>query len=586
MGTISLRSDTAQGQGLAMLVGPVLIIICIGLLIYVSQLDVLQIDALYFHIAYLVILAISAWLLLRIFDGASRFGMFCLLLIVILTLRLITIVRIPYPILFNPDSNFELQLIRGIQAGGRILQGPLPGPITGPANYYQFFPGLEILVSALSFATGIDPVFFVKYFGGFVGLLTVPLLACAWRRIFGEWGSALVAACIVGLSSRFIAFDPYTVHPTLANVFIAVTFFLICMRAREILSRLLIFVSFAALVITHSWSPIVFVLILAGTLILQRIGNSHADTRSIMKVSGSFLVYSFAAIASWIVFVSYVMVTIFDIQYSSIISAILSPELTLSFVSPRGTKPAWIVALTYLGFGSFGVSLLAGIAASIRKPAYRAIFSVGAMGIVASASLMSIWVFGFTQEADLFNRNLIWVYMFAAPLAVLGVRRLSFRSWGGWMRRGRVLAFVLLLTMLLPCVYHGVDPMFYDRSAPVGDVDVSLGLDQWQALGKFAAQHVVEEKVYGIRLAHIYVWGLGGKIVESVDGETFQGSDIVTWASNARGSILITRTSWPQIADRGYSPSIAEFQTMMSTSNVVFHSDDAVVLVLWSSDLP
>lgn len=565
-----------------MTLGTILIALCSALLLFVSVVDTLP-NALYFHFAYLLVLAIAAFFLLKGLENAPWLEILPLLLIVTLSFRLISIVRVPYPVLFGPDLNFELQIVRQTQLVGRIPETSL----TGAANYYSHFPGLELLISVMSIATQADPRALLKLVGTFVGLLTVILVACAYRNVTGERGFAVVAASLGGLSPMFVAFDTYTVHPTLADVFIAAIFLCLYRRAPTAAFAGLAIVGFTTLVMTHSWLPIVFFLILVGLFMAQKVDASVSGSHENVRVS--FLAFSFVAIVAWIAYVAATMVATYGTYYYSIMAVYVSPEISLSHVSPTGVKPGWLVGMTYLGFVSFALSTFVGIVASIRArdPKHRVLLSVGTVTLAISTSLMSMWILGFEQVGDLFNRNLILLYLFAAPLAVLGVIKLkSLRPFGGKLWRGRFLAFGLLFTMLLPSVYYGVDPMFYDRSSRLIDEDVRLGLNEWQSTGVFVAGHVSDEKVYGLRLAYIYVSGYAAKEVETVGEKTFRDSNILAWASTKSGSILVARISWSEVEDYGYSPSVRELRTLMTTSNVVYHASDAVVLVLAASTLP
>jgi hypothetical protein len=565
-----------------MTLGTILIALCFALLLFVSMVDTLP-NALYFHFAYLLVLAIAAFFLLKGLENAPWLEILPLLLIVALSFRLISIVRVSYPILFGPDLNHELQLVRRILSAGRIPETP----VTGSANYYRFFPGLELLISVVSIATQADPIVLLKYFGTFVGLLAVILVACAWRNVTGDRGFSIVAAFLAGLSPMFVAFDTYTVHPMLADIFIAVIFLCLYRRAPTAAFAGLAIVGFIALVVTHSWLPIVLFVILVGVFIAQKVDASVPG--SYRSVRAPFLAFMIVAIAAWVAYMATAMVEIYGDYYSSIGALYLSPEISLFHVTPTGAKPGWVVGLTYLGGMSFALSVFVGIVAIIRArdPKHRLLLWLGTASLVTCSSLMSIWMLGFKSVGDLFNRNLTLVYFFAAPLAVLGVTRLkSLRPSGGKPWRGRFLAFGLLFTMLLPSVYYGVDPMFYDRSSRLIEEDVRLGLNKWQSVGVFVAGHVSGEKVYGVRLAYTYVSGYAGKEVVVVVGRTFRGSDILSWASTKSGSILVARISWSEVEDYDYSPSASELRTLVTTSNVVYHASDAVVLVLAASTLP
>ena len=555
-----------------------------------------QFSATYFHVAYLLTLAfLSVHLVISTVFEKNRFAMVTAVTVMV-CFGLLSAATVPYPIIVDPDVNFGLQNVNRILSTGTV---PI-GQGTGYANDYSYFPGLEILVSTVSLVSHIPQVVLLKYGGSFVSAITVLFLYCAYSVVLSTSLTAQrqvcgLAAALAALTPWFVVFDAFMNHQTLALVFLGMALFAWSKRRDRRWIVVALF-GIASLAITHVTTSyvLIFLLLVLGVTALLFGKKTWEGLPNLTNVMGAITV---VVLVAWSIFLAINYLPVILSYFGDITNELVFPKLTLAPVLSKGVKPFWVVALTYVGFATyfflaFGMLVRGLLRRSVQE---RTTVWLALAGFIIFEVFLVPFLAGLSVAADLMGRGLIYFYFFTAPLVaqflgwrLIGVvgRSLTFR-----VSRRTVLAVALIFIILVPSVYYGVPPSYYDRSSPiVFNDDSRLSLGEWQAVAYFAKDRVPDPVVWGVRLAFEYVDSLGVKEVDPISIPV--GGTLFGWAQQHPGVLVFLRLSMTSTDESGYSnqmktyiqnwldPYVSE-NDLLSTlnhANVLYSSGDVVIL--------
>ena len=547
-----------------------IILALVALISVVNQLGVT-----YFHVAYLLTLGfLSVHLTISTISGKNRLAL-VMAVSIMATLGLLVAASVPYPIIASTDLNFELQNVNRILSTGALSWGQG----TGFAADYSYFPGLELLVSILSLVSMIPQVVLIKYAGSFVCIITVTFLFCVYSGVFGRQ-SCGVAVALAALSPTLIAFNGYIGHGSLAYAFLGMV--LLSLTKRE--KRAWFFVTMlgvASMVITHAFTSYVFVslLLLLGAVAWRSGKKTSATLPNLTQVTA--LVAS-VLVSAWSAFVAIAYLPNIFGFLAAVTDSLTASHPTLAPISPTGSKPLWVVALTYLGlvtYFSFAFGMF--IRGILRKNAQdRTEAWLAFPGFLIFGATLVPYLAGLSSSSSIFVRGLVYLYFLTAPLvAQFLARPLTGLLHGGLRLRfsGRaVLASGLIFIMLVPVVYYGVSPDIYDRSSPImfpGDNRLSLG--EWQTVAGFSRDRISAHFVYGVSLARDHVGALGAKEVKILVVPV--GGTLLEWVQQRPRVFIFLRVSIIHTPDFGYV-SENDLQSTFDRVNLLYSSGDVVIL--------
>lgn len=534
----------------------------------------------YFHLIYWALLIVLSIHIMVSLESERRWSILLTTIVVMLALRLIPVLTVAYPVIYDPDPKYGLQIVQRILSSGIVPFGP--GSTTGEAYVYSFYPGLEILLSTLSAISFIDPTMLMKLGGSFMGISTVLLFFCAYRRISKHIPSEL-SISLAALSPWFISFDTFTVHQTLAFALLALIVLSLTSRSRP--WNFIAFVGMLSIAVSHSATSYLFPFVLLGIFLLSRQASNASRSRPLSGLTVRTIVY-FAILASaWTTFVAIQYLPEVGRFFQAAFAVLFAPEIRgiPEPFNPTGLKPLWVVAAYLLGFLAFGLITFGKVTEGLMRRKLNSELILAATGVVVFAIFLAPYLSGLRIATDLYGRGLTYLYFLSAPVVAEFVFRLCRRGWNSHPNLNKVrriaLPSFLLLIIFVPAVYYGVSPGLYDRHAPLTGTrlygDIRLSPYEWQEVADFAKTRVSVQTVYGVRLAWDFVGGLTGKNVIPME---LNQTKLNAYLQDQRGGLLFLRKSIVQVGD--YSTvTIDDMNAMYADSNVLYSSGDVIIAV-------
>jgi hypothetical protein len=164
----------------------------------------------------------------------------------------------------------------------------------------------------------------------------------------------------------------------------------------------------------------------------------------------------------------------------AVMDAVLSPGLQLGTVSPTGTKPLWVVTITYVGLVTYFLIAFSVFCQTVHDRGVNSLKKwLAFWGFLLFGGLVAPFLAGLSAaEASLMGRGVTYLYFLTAPLVAGFLIRLCKQNLKSLGRP--ILAAFLIFIVLTPAVYYGVVPGIYDRNAPEISGDVRMSLGEWQ----------------------------------------------------------------------------------------------------------
>lgn len=234
------------------------------------------------------ILVAQAGLLARAFDPAARSQiwvvLFAILLLTTVTLLLLPYIR-GYPVYGRADVLSHVGFARSIDAFGTASNRELY-----PTDIY---PNIHLLVLALVYATGVDPLHVINGIAPFVTFASIGGLYLLLTEMYDDRRQAIAASAILALplgTTAHINTSPYA--QSLLLVPLVLYLFLYGQRTGSTAPRVALVVALVSLVLYHPLTAF-FVLFVFGTYALTGLLGFSADARS-PAVAGYVTVTAFA----------------------------------------------------------------------------------------------------------------------------------------------------------------------------------------------------------------------------------------------------------------------------------------------------
>lgn len=557
------------------LVGSGLGISALALVVYVLYEP--QFPVPYFHVIYLTSLALLAVLIYLILNGSLNPEFFIVSIPLLLSLRLLTVLRAPDLLLHDPDSNFLIQMVTYVFERGNLPLGSGTGPfLTGEAVNFSHFPGLQILLTATVMVTGIPVAYWLKFAGSFVGLLMVFFVERFLRLVIGNRALSSGSAILAGMYP-YLQDESYIVNETIAWTLLFL--FVASSLKHERRWTTVSIICLAGITVSHGTTALIGIVLLVVvkivTYLFRRLGSPTQN------VSGSLVGLAIALFVAW-----WSYVALYFIQGVSSIFTLSIGGLSARLVSPTGLKPEWVVILQYVGFGVFAASSGLSLVQMVRMRNSRwfrpAAYAVA--GWVIFVLFLAIWSMGM-GGAEIFGRSLLPFYFFNAPFALLFILMASSALRKARRIHVRMIAVLMIFLMLSPSVYYSILPMIYDSNSPIQAVDIRLYPQQWHSTADFVSSKLTSTELYGVLLAWWYVSGLSFKGV-APPGSYSPFPGLTAWVASSGGRPVIIRLSWLNVPESGYSPTPEEWNETLSISNLLYSTGEVIILVQAGNPLP
>ncbi len=388
-----------------------------------------QVSVAYFHIAYLLSLGCLS---IHLVDSMiSRRGTRLSILTaiwVMVCFRLLTTTSVPYPIIADTDSNYELQNVNAILSSGGIPWGQG----TGFAFGYSYFPGLEIIVSMFSTVSLIPATALVKYMGSFLGIFTIALFLRFYLRTDenhqGQGNGPLLAAVFAAFSPWFIAFDTLMNHEAVAFVLLGMLLLSLSEKRRGAWVTIAVLATIV-IVITHAFTSYVVLFLLL--LLFARRYTFGRETSNDLPNLGPFVVtLAITIIFAWAIFTAISYIPDMLGYVSAVTEVLLFPKLNLITVSPSGTKPMWVVALTYAGFATYLLIAISSFYQTLHDKGSRKLKSWLAFGgfLIAGLLITPYLADLPVDTATLMGRGITYLYFLTAPSCAVSTQVMQAES--------------------------------------------------------------------------------------------------------------------------------------------------------------
>ena len=539
--------------------------------IYVRSLIFFDTPPLIFDVSHFVAVLALSIILVR---SKLRYGVqVFLVLLSLLALIIIVPLRFPEGIISNgPDMIYQLQIMQSIAATGAIS-------FNAPTSYalgYIFTPAQETLLVMVSMMLGTSSETVLKYAGPVFGVLTVAFLLGFYRAYLPK-KDALIAAFVAGNCFWFL--QASTLHETLALFFLSVAIY--SLTKPGVVWRFVTVLFAFAIVSTHEFTAIVssifFIFAALAIIVLSRwLGFKRGPIENAMfKMPALMVTLTFA----WLAFVAlpFFGATIGLIGF--VIGALLTGSSRVGF--PLHAIPSsWEEIVGDVGVVVFATACLLGFLVMLVRredTAYRQFLPyAGSSALVFFIGLVSF--LRYHEATDLLLRGFIYVYFFAAPIALYAILRSSSVLRGRTTLR-MVTCICLILIIVVAGVYAQYPRFTIDNTTPKNVEDVRFPLFQWQAAGYFVSAHVGGNTLWGDKIAFDYVGGYGEREVNVFDNTL--NLTLSQWMSTtpASGDIVILRQSMSSTPYYNYQVTSQGLHEILATNDLVYSSGEVSMVV-------
>jgi hypothetical protein len=138
---------------------------------------------------------------------------------------------------------------------------------------------------------------------------------------------------------------------------------------------------------------------------------------------------------------------------------------------------------------------------------------------------------------------------------------------------------LIIAVVLSPAVYYGLPPYLYDRTSPLSGVDTRLGFAAEYGAYVFVSHYSSSAEVLAVDIAARMGEDPGtGTTIYPI--RWFVPRDYDSVGDLVRGHCLtmIIRQSITRVPDGDYTVSTADYEYLLTASNIVYSSGDPLVL--------
>jgi hypothetical protein len=556
-----------------------------GILVYTQLLISTNIPVIWFHALFILATTTSAILVLS--SRLSRNVRLTVIISWILTLQLMTPLRLPDDVLSNyPDPWYLKQLVGQILVSNSVILGHA----TGEAYLYSFYPIAQLFISICVVVTHIDPITLMKFLTIVMSIPFLLMIFSLFRHFISD-NDALVAMQISGSCFWFINYLSYPVQSAFGVFFGAI---LLLSVFRKGPSWTIVFaIGTIALALSHLLSSfyVIFLLVTAKAYMTLQEGpwRSFGTSKVIFIVGVVFAWMFYPAVL--------VPQSLSDILRLVLLYELLSTTRFALVGSSVTTNPLATRIAGDAGVILYGVLLLvAFLYLRFRsETAYARILPYAIGGAVVFVIHVIVFSLGVTFAIDILPRGFFFVYLVGSPLAVFALRHRWRRASNSAVRAdgpahphcghklvhsgtAYFLTCVALILILLPSMYYYYPAFRYDNSMPMNNEDVRLPLEQWKTAGDWSSAHVGTTDLYGDKLAFDFVGSLGNKEIILFPSQ----GNLIDWlrSNDLAGRIILLRVSSFQAPYANFRISTEQFQTVAGGSNLIYNGGDPLFIVI------
>ena len=543
--------------------------------IYVRSLIFFNTPSVIFDVSHFVAVLAVSIILVR---SKLRYGLqVFLVLLSILTFMIIVPLRFPEGIVSTySDAIYQLQIMQNIAATGSIgFNAP-----TSFALGYIFTPTQETLLVMVSMILGASGATVLKYAGPLFGVLTVAFMLGFYRAYLPK-KDALIAAFLAG--NCFYVLRAVTIHQSLALVFLSVAIY--SLTKPGVIWRFLTVLFVFAVVSTHEFTAIVssvfFIFAALAIIILSRWWwfKRGPIENAMLKMPALMVTMTFA----WLAFLAlpYFGTAIGVVGF--VIAELLTGSSSVAFPLTVGNAfpNSWERVVGDVGLVLFAITCLWGLLVMLvrrEETPYRQLLPYAGSGALVFFIGLVAYL-KFHQATDLLSRGFLYVYFFAAPVALYAILRISSALWRRPNLR-MVTCICLILVIVVAGVYYNYPRFTTDNTAPKDYEDVRFPLFQWQAAGYFVAGHAGGSTLWGDKIAFDYVGGYGETDVNLWDNTL--NVTLSEWMSTtpASGDIVILRQSMATVPYASYQTTSQGLHEILATHDIIYSSGEVNMVVV------
>ena len=339
-------------------------------------------------------------------------------------------------------------------------------PVGHPSLIYFDFPGMHLLVSAISQFTGLGVfesrtpfmIFNVVLFSALMYILFVKLLKS--NRL------AFLGVLLVILGSVLLVTKMHILTPGALGFTLLAGFLVVLTRSETKLfgttasDRLLMLILFIAMTISYFATSFLAPLILLGIYVVQMMGR---DTES--RASPATIALLMIIVIAWEVYWTWQTFDSLAMFLPKVWGDVLAGEfittaLTLGSANIGGTLPLWANITHALWWALLGFGTILGLYNLFRVRKLSLAEKVATGGLLGVILLTLIGIFG-TAGGYQFTRFLLYTPLFCAPILLMFLH--GSKTLGRW---GLALVIVLVFALALPTFLSSVNTVSTDAIYP------------------------------------------------------------------------------------------------------------------------
>ena len=357
------------------------------------------------------------------------------------------------------DGIYNMGHVRYLGEVGRVGVGH-------PSLGYFDFPGMHLLVSALSQVTGLGVFESRMLFLVFNAMLFSALLYVLFVKTLKSNRLAFLSVLLVMMGDVLLVEKMHILTPG-AFGFTLLAGFLVLLNqsdgslfGRTASVRLLMIILFSAMTISYFATSFLAPLVLLGIYGVQLIARDREKSATVTYIT-LLLVMVIAWEIYWTQHTFSSLVRFLPEFTAALFSGdFLRSALTLASSSAGASLPLWAMVTRYFWWALLGLGTILGLRNLFRISKLSLPGKIETGGLMGIILLSALGLFG-TEGGTQFARYLMYAPLFCSPILL----RFLFKS-GAWGRKSLALLTVLVFALTLPTFLSSVNTVSTDAVYP------------------------------------------------------------------------------------------------------------------------
>jgi hypothetical protein len=357
------------------------------------------------------------------------------------------------------DGLFNMSHVRWLVSNGSI-------PVGHENLVYFDFPGMHLLVAALSLVTGLGVFESRTLFLVINAVLFCAVLYVLFAKLMKSGRLAFLGVLLVVLGSVLIVDDISTFYPRALAFTMLASFMMLLTRSETRLlgstlsDRLIMLILFTAMTISYFATPFFAPLILLGIYIVQILSR---DTQA--RVSLRTIILLMFIMIAWEIYWTWHNFSTLAMFLPGVWDSLLSGEffrnpITMVQANIGGRLPLWATATRSFWWALLAFSTVLGLRNLLRIKELSLVEKIVTGGLLGLIILTIIGTFG-TEGGRQFQRFLLYAPIFCAPLLLMFLVRS-----GTWQKIGIKVITLLIIILALPTFLCSVNSVCTDAIYP------------------------------------------------------------------------------------------------------------------------